>query len=54
MNDLKEDIKTVYMKAGAQGNPQMFILTDTQIISDKFLMYINDILSVGYVAELFA
>jgi dynein heavy chain len=54
MNDLKEDVKAVYMKAGAQGNPQMFILTDTQIISDKFLMYINDILSVGYIAELFA
>jgi len=54
MNDLKEDIKSVYMKAGCVGNPQLFILTDTQIINDKFLMYINDILSTGYVEALFA
>ena len=32
----------------------MFILTDGQIINDRFLMYINDILSTGYVPELFA
>jgi len=29
MNDLKEDIKVVYMKAGCAGNPQLFVLTDT-------------------------
>lgn len=54
MNDLKEDIKTVYLKAGAVGTPQLFILTDTQIINDKFLMYVNDILSTGYIESLFA
>jgi len=54
MGDLKEDIKTAYQKAGAQGNKQLFILTDGQIIDDRFLMYINDILSTGYIPELFA
>lgn len=54
MNDLKEDIKVVFMKAGCAGNPQLFVLTDTQIINDKFLMYINDILSTGYIEGLFA
>lgn len=54
MNDLKTDIQTAFTKAGAQGLPLMFILTDGQIINDRFLMYINDILSTGYVPELFA
>jgi len=42
------------MKAGAQGLPTLFVLTDGQIINDRFLMYINDILATGYVPELFA
>jgi len=54
MNDLKIDIQTAFTKSGAQGLPLMFILTDGQIINDRFLMYINDILSTGYVPELFA
>ena len=54
MSDLKEDIKTCFTKAGAQGNKILFILTDGQIIDDRFLMYINDILSTGYIPELFA
>lgn len=54
MGDLKEDIKVAFIKAGAQGNKQLFILTDGQIINDRFLMYINDILSTGYIPELFA
>jgi len=31
-----------------------FILTDSQIVDEKFLVYINDILSAGYIPELFA
>jgi len=54
MGDLKDDIKNAFVKAGAQGNSQLFILTDGQIINDRFLMYINDILSTGYIPELFA
>lgn len=53
-NDLKEDIKTVYMKAGVVGQPTMFIITDSQIVKDDFLVYFNDILSAGYIPELFA
>jgi len=42
------------MKAGVVGQPTMFILTDSQIVKDDFLVYINDILSAGYIPELFA
>lgn len=53
-NDLKTDIQTAYTKSGVQGTPTLFILTDTQIPQEKFLIFINDILSAGYVPDLFA
>jgi len=52
--DLKTDIQNMFTKAGAQGNALLFILTDAQITDDKFLVYINDLLSSGYIPELFA
>jgi len=52
--DLKTDIQTAFMKAGVVGQPTLFILTDSQIVKDEFLVYINDILSAGYIPELFA
>jgi dynein heavy chain len=52
--DLKTDIQTAFMKAGVVGQPTLFILTDSQIVRDEFLVYINDILSAGYIPELFA
>ena len=54
LNDLKLDIQTAFMKSGVQGTPTLFILTDTQIPKETFLIYINDILSAGYVPDLFA
>ena len=54
MNDLKTDIQAMYQKAGVQGAQLLFILTDAQITNDKFLVYINDILSSGWIPELFA
>ena len=32
----------------------MFLLTDSQIIDNRYLVFINDILSSGYIPELFA
>jgi dynein heavy chain len=52
--DLKVDIQNMFTKAGAQGTKLLFILTDAQITDDKFLVYINDLLSSGYIPELFA
>jgi dynein heavy chain len=53
-NDLKTDIQTVFQKAGVIGQPTMFILTDAQIVNNVFLVFINDILSSGWIPELFA
>jgi dynein heavy chain len=54
MADLKTDIQNMYQKAGVTGAQLLFILTDSQITNDKFLVYINDLLSSGYIPELFA
>jgi dynein heavy chain len=54
LGDLKTDIQAVFKKSGMQGVEVLFIMTDSQIVDEKFLVYINDILSAGYIPELFA
>lgn len=53
MNDLKTDIQRMYQKAGVTGAQILFILTDGQIAKDQFLVYINDLLSSGWITELY-
>ena len=52
--DLKEHLKTLYHKAGVKpANPLVFMLTDAMIVDEKFLVFINDLLSSGYIPGLF-
>lgn len=52
--DLKENLKELYRKAGVKpAVPIVFLLTDSQIIDEKFLVYLNDILNSGFVSDLF-
>ena len=51
--DLKTDIQNMFVKAGVAGSQLLFILTDSQIADERFLVYINDLLSSGYIPELF-
>lgn len=50
--EFKENLLALYSKAGTRGIPITFLLTDNQIVNEKFLVYINDLLSTGYVADL--
>lgn len=43
----------MYRKAGTKGTPITFLMTDNQIVKEVFLVYINDLLSTGYIADLF-
>jgi dynein heavy chain len=43
----------MFLKAGVSGAQLLFLLTDGQITSDQFLVPINDLLSSGWVPELF-
>ena len=54
INDLKDDLKAMYNKAGVKGEGVMFLLTDSQITNERFLIYINDLLASGNIPDLFA
>ena len=54
MNNFKEDEKAILVKAGgAEGNPTVFLMNDTQILKESFLEDINNILNAGEVTNLF-
>jgi dynein heavy chain len=53
MSNLKEDIMRMYQKAGVTGQQILFILTDSQITKEMFLVYINDLLSSGWITDLY-
>lgn len=54
VNDLKEHLKEMYRKSAVKpGEPLVFMLTDAQITDERFLVYINDLLSSGNIPDLF-
>lgn len=53
INDLKEDLKWMYNKAGLREEGIMFLLTDSQITNERFLIFLNDLLASGDVPDLF-
>lgn len=53
--ELKECLKDMYKKAGVKpGEPIVFLLTDSHILDEKFLVFLNDLLSSGVIPDLFA
>jgi dynein heavy chain len=54
VDELKENLQEMYKLAGVKGTPLVFMLTDAQIVNEKFLVYINNMLSSGWIPDLFA
>lgn len=52
--DLKADIASLYIKAGLKNMGIMFLMTDSQVADESFLVIINDMLASGQIPELFA
>ena len=44
----------MYSKAGVKDEGVMFLFTDGQITNEKFLVFINDLLASGDIADLYA
>jgi dynein heavy chain len=53
VNDLRVDLASLYVKTGQKKQQIMFLLTDSQIAEEKFLVLINDLLSSGNIPQLF-
>lgn len=51
--DLKLDISGLYMKAGTKNVGCCFLMTDSQVADEKFLVLINDLLASGEIPGLF-
>lgn len=44
----------IFYQAGNKDEGLMFLLTDSQITNERFLIYINDLLASGNIPDLFA
>ena len=51
--DFKEFFLSLYHRAGVKSMPTTFLITDNQIVNERFLVYINDFLSTGEVGDIF-
>eukprot|EP01041_Mallomonas_annulata_P000386 gene386-700_t len=54
VDDLLEAFREMFKSAGVKGIQIMFLMTDTQVVDDRFLIYINAILASGWISGLFA
>ena len=53
VEDLKEELRELYQRAGVKGIQTTFMMTDSQIVNEKFLVYVNGILTSGWIPDLF-
>jgi dynein heavy chain len=55
LNELKADFQEFYKKAAVKPRePHAFLMTDSQITDERFLVFVNDMLSSGNIPDLFA
>ncbi|RYG57585.1 hypothetical protein EON66_00045 [archaeon] len=54
VSEWRDDVKHVLLRAGRDGKPIVFMLSDTQIVHESFLEDVNNILNKGDVPNLFA
>ena len=54
MNEFYADLINVFISTGGRKNPTVFLLTDAQVIDEKFLIPISDFLSTGVLPDIFS
>lgn len=53
LNELRADLAALYLKAGVKDIGVTFLMSDSQVAEEKFLVVVNDMLASGEIAELF-
>jgi len=53
VEDLKEELRNMYLASGVKCTPIVLLMTDTQIVNEQFLVYINSVLTSGWIPDLF-
>jgi len=53
VEDLKEELRSMYIASGVKGSQIVFLITDSQIVREEFLVYINGMLTSGWIPDLF-
>ncbi|KAM9371423.1 dynein axonemal heavy chain 9-like [Phaethornis superciliosus] len=51
--DLKADLANQYLKSGVKNVGTVFLMTDTQVADEQFLVLVNDFLASGEIPDLF-
>lgn len=51
--EFREDLKNLYMIVGVENKPTSFLFSDTQVVEEQFLEIVNNMLSIGEVANLY-
>lgn len=51
--NFKEDLREMYRQAGLKSTRLVFLMTDMQIVDERFLVDINDLLASGNIPDLF-
>lgn len=54
LNELRADLAVLYLKAGVKDIGITFLMSDSQVAEEEFLVVVNDMLASGEIAELFA
>jgi len=54
VGDLKQNIWDLYFKSGVKDDGFLWIFTDGHIKQEQFLIYMNDLLASGEIADLFS
>lgn len=53
ISNLKEDLVELYKKTGLKDEGILFLINESHITNERFLVYINDLLASGEIADLY-
>lgn len=53
-SNLREDLKTLYLKLGIENKKTVFLFTDAHVVEEGFLELINNMLTSGWIPPAFS